>query len=532
MQNKRLFIFILIISCFISMASSCRDRGTDVFTIAMDGKFSTLDPIGSVTIDANAERMRTLMYNSLIKKDDKFDYVGDLADFTVSEDGLNYTFVLKDNIKFHNGNLLTSADVKYTFDKLFESEGGKAGAFYEIIDEKKTPIITAINVIDDKTVKMTIARPELKNQLIPNLVAIAIIPKDSPVGKDSNAAANPPPGTGAYKFKAFDTAQNVVSFEAFEEAWEGVPNIKQIQVKILADVNALQAEILAKNVDLVPSATALSPETLKSLDDQPNLKVEKSKGSNIQYLWFNTEEKPVDNPKVRQAIGYAIDRKRIISEILDGNAELASSILPEDSWAYSAGVDYNYDPEKAKQLLTEAGYKDADNDKMFDMEKIILKTSSSSKVTQQYSQVIQSQLKEVGIPLEIESLEGNTLRSQVQQGQFILTTGIWVGGNQDPIFLKDLFASSEIPNKDRPSRNRGRYKNEEVDELLTKAIKELDREKAKEYFAEVQEIISKDLPLYPLWYPKNIVVAKENVKNIRINASGDWDFIRKITVDK
>lgn len=532
MHNKRLVLLFIIIIGLFSMASNCRDRGSGAFTIAMDGKFSTLDPIGSVTVDANSERLRTLMYNSLVKKDNKFEYVGDLAkEFKPSEDGLTYTFILQDNVKFHNGNKLSSADVKYTFDKLFESEGGKAGAFFETINDQKTSIISALEIPDEKTVVIKIPRPELKNQLIPNLVAIAIIPKDSPVGKGSNAATNPPPGTGAYKFKSFDTAQNVVGLEAFEEAWEGAPNIKEIQVKILADVNALQAELLAGNVDLAPSGTSLSPETLKSLDAHPNLKVEKSKGSNIQYLWFNTKAKPVDDVKVRQAIGYAIDRKKIISDVLDGDAELASSILPQDSWAYTAGTDYPFNPEKAKQLLDQAGLKDTNNDGLREMDDVIFKTSSSSKITQQYSQVIQSQLKEVGIPLEIESLESNTMRSQVQQGQFILTTGIWVGGNQDPIFLKDLFASSEIPDEKRASRNRGRYENKEVDELIEKALKELDREKAKEYYVKVQEIISRDLPLYPLWYPNNIIIAKENVKNINVNASGDWDFVRNIKVE-
>lgn len=531
MHNKRLILlFVLIISLF-GMASNCRNRGDGIFTIAMDGKFSTLDPIGSVTVDANAERLRTLMYNSLVKKDDKFDYVGDLAKYTPSEDGLSYTFVLNEGVKFHNGNLLTSADVKYTMDKLFESEGGKAAAFFETIDEQKTPIITGVETPDEKTVVIKIARPELKNQLIPNLVPIAIIPKDAPIGEGSDAATNPPPGTGAYKFKAFDTAQNVVRLEAFEDAWEGAPNIKNIQVKIVADSAALQAELRAGNVDLAPAATNLSPETLKNLDATPDLKVEEFKGSNIQYLWFNTQAKPVDNVKVRQAIAYAVNREKIVNDQLDGKATLASSILPEGSWAWTEGTKYDFDIEKAKSLLDEAGYKDKDGDGMREMETIDFKISSGSKPVIEYSQIIQSQLKAIGIPVKIQSLEFQTMLTQVKQGQFKMTTGRWVGGNQDPIFLKDLFASSEIPDEKRASRNRGRYSNKEVDELVRKGITELDKETAKEFYVKAQNIISNELPLYPLWYPNNLVVAKENVKNININASGDWDFVRKMTVE-
>lgn len=533
MQNKRLIIIFVLFIGFISTASSCREsRNNDVFTIALDGKFSTLDPIGSVTVDANAERLRTLMYNSLIKKNDKFEYVGDLAkDYKASEDGLTYTFTLNDNVKFHNGKVVTSADVKYTFDKLFESEGGKAAAFFETDGDKKTPIISAIETPAPNIFVINIARPELKNQLLPNLVPIAIIPKDSPVGEGTDANTNPPPGTGAYKFKTFDTAQNVVELEAFDEYWEGAPNIKNLRVKILADANALQAELLSGNIDLAPAATNLAPDTLQNLEKNPALKVLEIKGSNIQYLWFNTQSKPVDNPKVRQAIAYAVNREKIINDQLDGQAVIAYSILPADSWSYSPGVKYDYDLQKAKSLLEEAGLKDNNGDGMLDMENVTFKISSGSKATQEYAQVIQSQLKQIGIPVTIESLEFQTMLSQIQQGQFIMTTGRWVGGNQDPIFLKDLFASSEIPSKERASRNRGRYANKEVDELLDNAFKELDQEKAKQYYIKAQEIISQELPLFPLWYASNMIVAKENVQNIDMNASGDWDFVRKMTVD-
>lgn len=531
MQNMRLVSFLFLIIGFSVFSAACqRERGADTFTIALDGKVSTLDPIGSVTVDANSERLRTIMYNSLVKKNDKFEYVGDLAkEIKPSADGLSYTFILNENIKFHNGETLTSADVKYTFDKLFESEGGKASAFFQTIDGKKTPIITAVETPDEKTVVVKIASPELKNQLLPNLVPVAIIAKNSPVGKDSNAGTNPPPGTGPYKFKKFDTVQNVVELESFDEYWEGAPNVKSLRVVVLADANALQAELLAGNVDLAPAATNLAPDTLKSLEQNPNLKVIEFKGSNIQYLWFNTEAEPVKNEKVRQAVAYAVNREKIIQDQLDGQAVIAHSILPAESWAYSPGVKYDYNVEKAKSLLDEAGFKDTNGDGLREMEKIIFKIASN-KATQQYAAVIQSQLREVGIPVEIVSLELQTMITQIQQGQFVMTTGRWVGGNQDPIFLKDLFASSEIPSKERASRNRGRYKNEEVDSLLDTALKELNKESAKDSYVKAQEIISREIPLFPLWYASNMVVAKENVQNIEMNASGDWDFVRKITI--
>ncbi len=530
MKRPYLIALILILSTLVA-ASRCGERG-QVFTIALDGKFSTLDPIGSVTVDANSERVRTLLYNSLVKKNEKFEYVGDLAkEIKPSEDGLSYTFILRDGVKFHNGSTLSSADVKYTFDKLFESKGAKSSAFSITEDEKKVDIITSIETPDEKTIIFRIARPEFKNQLIPNMVPIAIIPKGSTVGKDSGADTNPPPGTGAYKFSSFDTAQNIVELDGFDDAWEGAPKIKRIRIMVVADANALQSELLAGRVDLVPGATSIPPDSLKSIDSDPGLKVERAQGSNIQYLWFNTQAEPVNDKAVRQAVAYAVNRERLVNDVLAGAGTIAHSILPEQSWAYEAGTKYSHDPERAKKLLDDAGYKDTDGDGMREMKKIILKISASSRTVQQYSQVIQSQLKEVGIPLEIESLEPQTMRAQVQGGQFIMTTGIWVGGNSDPIFLKDLFSSSNIPTPERVALNRGRYKNERVDELLDQAFKETDQAKARELYVEAQKIISDEIPLFPLWYPNNIIIAGVKVGNIKMNASGDWDFVRNLTFE-
>ena len=105
----------------------------------------------------------------------------------------------------------------------------------------------------------------------------------------------------------------------------------------------------------------------------------------------------------------------------------------------------------------------------------------------------------------------------------------WVGGNQDPIFYKDLFATSEIPTEKRPARNRSRYSNKELDALLDEAVNTFDRQKAKALYVKIQDIVSRDVPVIPLWYQSNIVIARKNVQNIQVNASGDWGFIRHLS---
>jgi peptide/nickel transport system substrate-binding protein len=210
-----------------------------------------------------------------------------------------------------------------------------------------------------------------------------------------------------------------------------------------------------------------------------------------------------------------------VTELLFDQAKVANSIVPEQSWAYVPGTQYKYDPAKAKQLLQEAGYKN---------EPIVFKYSSGNAYVNQYAQVIQSSLADVGINVQIETLEVNTIRTQLAQGQFQMYTGIWIGGNQDPIFLRDLFSSTKIPGGSVACCNRSRYSNKELDTILEDAVNATDRETAKGLYAKAQEIVSSELPLFPLWYPANLVVANKRIGNIKISGSGDWSFLKDITV--
>lgn len=514
MPKAILILFLLIFSL------SCRTRTTEIVTVALPEKFSSFDTLTLTGSDAAAERVRSLMFNSLVRKNEKFEYVGELAkEIRPSEDGKVITFVLQDNVKFHNGKEFTSTDVKYTFDELFKSNGFKAGAFADTVDEQRVPHIVSIETPDPKTVVFTLSRASLQNQLLSNLVAIPIIPEGTVANQK-----NQPIGSGAFKFVGFDQSQNIVELASNPDYWEGAPKIQKLRVKTVIDANSLQAELQSGSVDIAPLPTNLSPDTLKSLGSNPNLKVEQFNGSNIQYLQFNTESQPLNNVKLRQAIAYGIDRAKIINELLFGQATIAHSILPVESWAYNAGTKYSFDLNKAKQLLQESGYKG---------EVIKFKLTASNVAFSQYSQVIQNSLKEIGINVELETLDPNVLRQQISLGQYQMNTGIWVGGNQDPIFLNDLFTTKKIPSEKAKVSccNRSRYSNQEVDKLIEQAFNSTNREQAKELYFKAQEIISNEVPMLPLWYPANMVVANKRITNIKISPSGDWSFIKNITAN-
>jgi peptide/nickel transport system substrate-binding protein len=524
-QKSVTLLLTIILAAFL--LPSCRNR-SETFVIALSDKISTLDPIGSPTVDVASERIRVLIFNSLVKKNEKFDYVPDLAsDIKRADDGLSYTFTLRDGITFHDGKPLTSADVKYTIDAVLASASGKAAGFFEGAGASKKGLITAVEAPDPRTIIIRLSKPWLG--LLSNLVPIGIVPKDS-----ADSQKTHPLGSGPFKFVSHDTAQQTITMEANPNYWEGAPNISALRVRVIEDGNALQAELRSGSVTIAPLPTNLTPDAIKSLEQDSKLQVQQFTGANIVYLGFNVQNAPLDNLKLRQAIAYAIDRETIIRDLMLGQAKVAHSILPEESWAYSAGEKFSFDQARAKQLLDEAGFRDPDGDgpQMRFQQPVKFKISSSSVATRQYVDVIRDYLKKVGIPVEIETMETNTLLEQLRLGDFQMTTSRWVGGNQDPIFLKDLFHSSEIPSQQRASRNRSRYKNPELDRILDEAVNTPEREKALGLYRQAQEIVSRDLPMLPLWYPANMVVANKSIGNIKIDGSGDWSFVRSLTMTK
>ncbi|HEX8131782.1 MAG TPA: ABC transporter substrate-binding protein [Pyrinomonadaceae bacterium] len=507
--------------CLLLSGISCRRAGGDAFVMVLEASPKTLDPLRGT--DAASERYRQLMFNQLMRKNEQFDYVGELAsNVQTAPDGLSVTFTLQDNVKFHDGKPLTSADVKYTFDKFLASDSPKAVPFFEGTGAAKQPLVTSVEAPDPRTVVFRLRRPWL--ELFANLIPIAIIPEGT-----FESQAITPIGSGAFKFAKYDESQQVVDMEANDNYWEGAPNIKHLRVKVILDANTQQAELVAGRVDLAVN-TSLSPDAYVNLGKNPNLQVVQSPGVNVQYIGFNSESAPVNNARVRQAIAYAIDRESIIKNLLQGQARIAHSILPQESWAYSTEQKtYGYDPAQAKKLLDEAGFTDPDGDgpKLRFSEPLSFKISASNLVTRQFAGVVQNSLREVGIPVNIETLEDNTLREAQRNGQYQLTTGRWVGGNQDPIFLRDLFTYLTGGNF-----NRGRYRNTELDKILGEAVTTTDRTKAKMLYASAQDLISREVPMLPLWYFNNIVIARKTVGNIKVPAGADWTFVRSLTVNK
>src|SRR6185436_14029561 len=280
-----------------------RHAGGGAFVIALGDNIRTIDPIGSPSVDAASERVRVLMFNSLVKKDEKFDYVGDLAsDIKRSDDNVTFTFNLRDGVKFHDGRPLTSADAKYTLDLVFSSTFAKSASFYEGSGADRKSYIKSVEAPDARTLVVTTVRPW--TGLLSNLVPVSIIPKDSYATQKDH-----PLGSGPFKFKSYDTSQQVLDLEANADYWEGPPHVGAVRVRVISDPNALQAELRSGRVDIAPLPTSLSPDAVKLLGQDPKLQVLQFTGSNLNLLTLNCSQPPLNDVRVRQAIAYAVDRE-------------------------------------------------------------------------------------------------------------------------------------------------------------------------------------------------------------------------------
>jgi peptide/nickel transport system substrate-binding protein len=222
---------------------------------------------------------------------------------------------------------------------------------------------------------------------------------------------------------------------------------------------------------------------------------------------------------VRQALAYAIDRHPLIHDLWRDFARPAASVLPPESWAYDANVPkYEFNPERARQLLDAAGYP-ANGGVRFH---IVMKTSTEES-SRLLAAVLQQQLREIGIALDIRSFEFATFFSDVTHGEFQMYSLRWIGGNEDPDIFELIFHSSRIIPK---GANRSFYSNPRVDELIDQARAVTDQEQRRHMYSEIQRILATELPYVNLWYNDNILVHSKRVRGLTLNPSGNYDFLK------
>jgi peptide/nickel transport system substrate-binding protein len=502
--SPRLIVAIACLLIASAMLQSCRRGGDpDELVMMIEKRISTLDP--RVSSDSANERMRQLIFNGLTRKNESFDSVPDLAErFEASPDYRTFTFYLRPGVKFHNNSPLSALDVKYTFETMLALDvSAKKAEFIDTLSsiEAKDPLTVIFHCKDPF--------PGFANAIIP----IGIIPEGT-----SDQQAERPIGTGPFKFESADEQE--VTLTANQDYFDGVPAIAKLRVKIIPDNSTRESELRKGSVDLAINAD-FDPISVESLRNAEGLNVEFINGTNITHLGLNLRDPILQDQRVRQALAFAIDRDAIIRDVLRGQARPAYSILPASQWAYEPDVEkYPYNPERARQLLDEAGYKEKTDQPRMNLS---LKTSTIS-VSRKIGETIQEQFRRIGIALDLRPLERQKLDEDMRNGNFQLYLNIYVGGNQSTDFFKFAYNSKSFPPN---GQNRSRYNNPLVDRLLTEA-QTADRDQQKRIFSQVQKQLALDLPHIYLWYPSTVVVHNGRIGNVQLEPSGDWQVVRNV----
>lgn len=488
---------LMIVACL-----SCGGRpDRDTLNMIIESSPTNLDP--RVGIDAYSERIDGLIFDDLLTRDEHFQVQPGLAERWDVPDALTYIFHLRHGVRFHDGRALTSRDVKYTFDSVIHGQiATTKSAAYRYVDRVDTP--------DDFTVVFRLQKPFAT--LLWNLSggAIGIVPYGSGAEMTKH-----PTGSGPFRFVTAELDKEVV-LERNDQYWGDKAHVQRVKLMVVPDTTTRALELRKGSADL--EINALTSDMVLTLQREAKLEVLQAPGSVVQYLAMNCRDPILRDVRVRQALAYAIDRRPMLKYLRRGMARAADNVLPPESWAYNPEVPrHEYDPERARQILDQAGYPEKNGVRFH----LTMKTSTEED-TRLFAVVLQQQLREVGIALDIRTFEFATFFSDVTKGVFQLYSLRWIGA-EDPDIFERAFDSGEFPPQ---GANRGFYSSPRVDALIERGRTELDRNIRKQIYAEIQDILAQDVPYVNLWYQDNVLVHSRRVQNLRVDPSGNYDFLR------
>lgn len=498
---KKGISLLVAISFFIAGCANEERRPCDnCVIVAIEGNPTNLDP--RYATDAYSTRIIPLIFSSLMTLDLNGNPVCELCDSYHAVDSKTYVIKLKEGIRFQDSTPITSRDIKYTFDFLRDPDNAcPSQGSYKVVEKIETP--------DERTVIFRLSEPfaPFLYKLMAGIV---------PYGTQKDEF---PMGSGPYKLSEFRRGEKVV-LERNLNYFGDPPRLDKLIFEVIQDDTTRTLALLKGKIDLVQNA--VPPHAVKFFERDERFKVIIEEGINYSYMGFNLEDEILSKREVRWAIAHAIDRKKIIDYLLLGQARPATGIIAPKIWAYEPDVKtYEYNPELSKKLLDMAGFYDPDGDGPQYRFALSYKTSTN-KLRVAIATAIADQLKEVGIKLEIRSLEWGTFFDDIKKGNFQTYTLTWVG-IQDPDIFYYVFHSNSMPPN---GANRGRYKNPLVDMLIEESRRTLDFSARKRIYSDIQKLLAYDCVYVSLWYNDNIVVMKKGLKGFVVYPGGEYASLK------
>ncbi len=489
------------------------------FVIGFHGDATSLNPV--IATDGQSYIAEWPIYDSLVELDEKLGVKPLLAEsWEVSRDALTYTFKLKKGVKWHDGKPFTARDVAFTFYSVLDPKvtTPHRGYFDALVgfpeltnkDHPKKPEELAqkpIEVLDDHTIRFRLRYPYGAFLAVLVNPRAGIVPEHILKGQDLNTTEfnRKPIGTGPFKFVEWRRGERIV-LEANPDYHAGRPALDRLIYRVIPDTVVLLQELRAGGVDFIerPPLTEMA-----RLKQTPGFKVLTADNTSYTYFGFRQDLAPFDDLQVRRALYHAIDIPAIVREVLQGYGTVATGQFPPGSWAFDPSVKpYPYDPNRAKALLAEAGWKPgSDGVLQKDGKRLAfsLKHDQADQTVKDTSIIIQEFLKKVGVEARIEPLDWPTFVKKLFASDF---EGIVVGWTNfhDP----DPFAYSIWHSGQWKGRNFAHYKNPRADTALEAARRAGDQAERKRQYAEFSKILMEDAPYVFLYFPQQVYVTRQS----------------------
>ena len=479
-----------------------------------------------------------LVFDGLITNNEKGEPIPNVAEsYEVSEDGKTYTFKLNKGIKFTNGQELTAKDVAFTFTSICDPgyDGPRMDAVnnlvgYEEYNKGDASSVEGIKVIDDYTISFTNKNTDAAG--IWNF-EYGIMPESVYKFEKGNFQAVKdkllePVGSGAYKFVHFKPGQEV-KFEKNADYWKGEPKIPYVVMKV-TNAQTLLQELMAGTVDI--DRVGAKPENIDPLKQAGFLNLDLYMGNTYGYMGLNYGSDKVKDPKVRQALLYGLNREGFMQSYYQGYGQVYNSHILPTSWAYNPDVPkYEYNPEKAKELLDEAGWKDTNGNGVRDKDGVELElqwlTYTGSKYIDALIPIVKQSWEQIGVKVTPELMEFGTMMDKVNNRKYDIFNGAWnLSIDPDP---SGIFAiSQDVPG----GFNNIGWRNEEADKLLKEGKGTTNQEERKKAYAEWQLKFSEDVPYILLGDAKEMFASNSRVKGYNPSTYIDWTHdVYKLELD-
>lgn len=466
-------------------------------TVALGADAVNLDP--HTTNDQPSARVRRQIYETLIVQGEDLEFYPGLATAWEQIDELTYEFTLREGVQFHNGDTFNAHDVKYTFERLLDPATAADAAFLlETIGE--------VEVVNDYKVRITTTEPfgPLYAHLAHPVAAIVNQKAIEAAGDDYGLATAV--GTGAFKFQDW-VSQSHITLVRNDNYWGELAKSEQLVFRPIPETSVRVIELQTGGVDI---AYDLDPQGRLEVESDPNIVLYQDMSLSNSYIGFNANKHPFDDPLVRQALNYAVDVEVLLDVIYEGQASKADGPLPSLVFGFKPDLTaYEYDPEKAKELLQQAGYAPG-----------FLKTSiwtNDSTQRMQIAEVVQQNLVDVGIDATIEVLEWGAYLENTGAGMHDMFILGWVTVTADADYgLYALFHSSQFGS----AGNRTYYANDRVDELLELARSTSDAQTRLEAYYEIQDIIVEEAPWIFLFSPDDVHATRANIEGFTPHPAG------------